>query len=230
MIQGRHIIEKESSMAEITSTAPTGEQFPLPMPQDEAGEILRLQTLVADHRALHAAELVRDALRNIGKIVAASKIALLGASYREDVGDTRYSGSEIVVRKLTEMGGEVVIHDPYVKRWWELKKQDTYPVTSLSRARFFRNQDKLKDSKVENDLGATLKGVDAVVLAVRHEAYLSLDPDEIVKMTGRPVAIIDCFGILDDARIKRYFELNCEVKGLGRGHVKRIKDQVHANK
>ena len=40
------------------------------------------------------------------------------------------------------------------------------------------------------------------------------------------MAIIDCFGILDDAKIKRYFELGCEVKGLGRGHVKRIKDQV----
>ena len=37
---------------------------------------------------------------------------------------------------------------------------------------------------------------------------------------------IDCFGILDDAKIWRYFVLGCEVKGLGRGHVKRIKDSV----
>ena len=79
---------------------------------------------------------------------------------------------------------------------------------------------------MENDLGATLKGVDAVVLAVRHEAYMTLDPDEVIAMTGRPVAVIDCFGILDDEKIKRYFELGCEVKGLGRGHVKRIKDTV----
>jgi hypothetical protein len=43
---------------------------------------------------------------------------------------------------------------------------------------------------------------------------------------GRPVAVIDCFGILDDAKIRRFFELGCEVKGLGRGHVKRIKDEV----
>ena len=43
---------------------------------------------------------------------------------------------------------------------------------------------------------------------------------------GRPVAVIDCFGILDDAGIRRYFELGCEVKGLGRGHIKRIKDSV----
>ena len=55
---------------------------------------------------------------------------------------------------------------------------------------------------------------------------MDLDPDEVVKTAGGPIAVIDCFGIMDDARIKRYFELGCEVKGLGRGHVKRIKDQV----
>jgi hypothetical protein len=47
-------------------------------------------------------------------------------------------------------------------------------------------------------------------------------------MTGKPVAVIDCFGILTDSDIRRYFELGCEVKGLGRGNVKRIKDQVRS--
>jgi UDP-N-acetyl-D-glucosamine dehydrogenase len=74
--------------------------------------------------------------------------------------------------------------------------------------------------------GEALHEADAVVLTVRHEAYLSLNPDEIVRLTGRPVAIVDCFGMLDDARIRRYLELGCEVKGLGRGHIKRIKDEV----
>jgi len=193
---------------------------------DEIFKITPLAIDINDTRALHVAELVRDALRNMGKIVAASKIAVLGVSYREDVGDTRYSGSEIVVRKLAEMGGEVVCHDPYVKRWWELEKQDTYPAPGLSWARFFRNQERLRDTEVLKDLGKALAGADAVVLAVRHEAYLHLDPDEVVAMTGRPAAIIDCFGILDDAAIRRYFELGCEVKGLGRGHVKRLKDSV----
>ena len=40
------------------------------------------------------------------------------------------------------------------------------------------------------------------------------------------MAVVDCFGILDDARIRRYFELGCEVKGLGRGHIQRIKKEV----
>jgi len=195
---------------------------------DDIFKITPLAIDINDTRSLHVAELVRDALRNMGKIVAASKIALLGASYREDVGDTRYSGSEIVVRKLTEMGGEMVVHDPYVKRWWEIEKQDTYPAPGHSWARFFRNQEKLTEMEVKSDLGAVLKGVDAVIFAVRHQAYLHLSPDEIIASTGRPVAVIDCFGILDDMQIRRYFELGCEVKGLGRGHVKRIKDQVRS--
>ena len=195
--------------------------------EDDIFKITPIAIDINDTRALHAAELVRDALRNMGKIIAASKIAVLGASYREDVGDTRYSGSEVMVRKLTEMGAEISIHDPYVKHWWELEKQDTYPATGHSWARFFRNQEKLADIKIQKDLGVTLKGVDAVVLAVRHQAYLKLEPEKIVKMTGRPVAIIDCFGILDDEKIKRFFKLGCEVKGLGRGHVKRIKDSVN---
>jgi len=198
--------------------------------EDDIFKITPTAIDINDTRALHVAELTRDALRNMGKVVAAAQIALLGAAYREDVGDTRYSGSELVVRKLTEMGGSLRVHDPYVSHWWELEEQDTYPSPGYSWARFFRNQEGLKNLRVQPDLAAALKGADAVILAVRHAPYLSLQPDDVVKLTGGPSAIIDCFGILDDAKIRRYFELGCEVKGLGRGHVKRIKDEVTAGR
>ena len=185
---------------------------------------------INDTRALHAAQLVRDALRNMGRIVAASQLTLLGVSYREDVGDTRYSGSEIIIRKLTEMGAEVKAHDPYVQHWWELEKQDTYPTTATSWSRFFRNQEQLSKFRMTPDLEGALKGSDAVIFAVRHEPYLQLEPDEVVSMAGSPLAVVDCFGILDDAKIERYFELGCEVKGLGRGHINRIKDKVRKSK
>ncbi|MEM5787559.1 MAG: UDP binding domain-containing protein, partial [Syntrophobacteraceae bacterium] len=100
---------------------------------------------INDTRALHVARLVRDALRNMGKIVAACKVAVLGASYREDVGDTRYSGSELLVRKMAEMGAEISVHDPYVKHWWEFERQEDYPAPGHSWSRFFRNQDKLNE-------------------------------------------------------------------------------------
>ncbi|WP_373501335.1 nucleotide sugar dehydrogenase [Desulfococcus sp.] len=194
--------------------------------EDDLFKMTPMAIDINDTRALRAARMTRDALRNMGKIVPSAKIAVLGISYREDVGDTRYSGSEIIVRKLTEMGGSVVAHDPYVKHWWEIEKQDTYPAPGQSWARFFRNQESLADWEVHQDLAAALAGADAVVLAVRHKAYLSLKPEEVLSMTGRPIAVIDCFAVLNDEDIQTYFELGCEVKGLGRGHIQRIKDRV----
>ncbi len=185
---------------------------------------------INDTRALHAAQLARDALRNMGLIVAASQITILGASYREDVGDTRYSGSEIIVRKLTEMGADIKAHDPYIQHWWELEKQDTYPAAGESWSRFFRNQEHLGEFRMTPELGEAMKGSDAVILAVRHQSYLELEPEEVVEMAGRPLAVVDCFGILDDRKIEQYFELGCEVKGLGRGHINRIKDKVRKRK
>ena len=194
--------------------------------EDDIFKITPLAIDINDTRSLHVAQLTRDALRNMGRPIASAEIVVLGASYREDVGDTRYSGSELIVRRLTEMGAEIRVHDPYVAHWWEFEKQDEYPASSHSLKRFFRGQERLKDLHIEQDIEKAFKGADAIIFAVRHQPYLNLNPDEVVAHTGGPIAVIDCFGILDDAKIRRYFELGCEVKGLGRGHVKRIKDQV----
>ena len=194
--------------------------------EDDIFRITPLAIDINDTRALHAPQMVRDALRNMSKPLAAAEILLLGAAYREDVGDTRYSGSEVMVRKLTEMGAEVRVHDPYVEHWWEFEAQDAYPHPAYSQSRFFHRQESLKDLRIEKDMWPAMKGADAIVLAVRHEAYLKLDPDKVFKSVGRPFAIIDCFCILDDDRIRRYLELGCEVKGMGRGHIKRIKDSL----
>ncbi len=181
---------------------------------------------INDTRGLHVAELTRDALRNMGRYIAGAEVLICGASYRQDVGDTRYSGSEMVVRKLTEMGAEMRVHDPYVDHWYELEQQDSYPSPGSSWSRFFRNQDHLTNTTVQKDLAKALQGAEAVILAVPHEPYLKLEPDQVVKWAGAPLAVIDCFGILPDDKIRRYFELGCEVKALGRGHIQRIKKEV----
>ncbi len=181
---------------------------------------------INDTRALHVAELTRDALRNMGRYIAGSKVLLCGASYRQDVGDTRYSGSELVVRKLTEMSAEIRIHDPYVEHWYELEEQDTYPSPGSSWKRFFRNQDGLKHIVVEKDLQESIKGAEAIILAVPHKQYLNLNPADMVKWAGGSIAVVDAFGILTDDQIRRYFELGCEVKALGRGHLSRLKREV----
>jgi nucleotide sugar dehydrogenase len=194
--------------------------------EDDIFKITTMAIDINDTRGLHVATLTRDALRNMGRQIAGATVLLCGASYRQDVADTRYSGSEVVVRRLTEMGAEMRVHDPYLEHWYELEKQDSYPAPGHSLARFFRNQDDLDRTHVQHDLAASLKGAQAIILAVPHAPYLQLDPEKIVEWAGAPLAVIDCFGILDDDKIRRYFELGCEVKALGRGHIQRIKEEV----
>ncbi len=192
-------------------------------------DIFKMTTMaidINDTRGLRAAALTRDALRNMGRQIAGATVLLCGASYRQDVGDTRYSGSELIVRKLTELGADMRVHDPYLEHWYELESQDTYPSEGHSLARFFRNQDGLVNLRLKTDLAEAIAGAQAVILAVPHAPYKNLDPDQIVKWAGKQLAVIDCFGILNDNQIRRYFELGCEVKGLGRGHIQRIKEQV----
>ena len=75
-----------------------------------------------------------------------------------------------------------------------------------------------------------MKDVEALILAVPHAPYLALEPEDVVAWAGKPIAVVDCFGMLSDAKIRRYFELGCEVKGLGRGHIQRIKEEVRARR
>ena len=196
---------------------------------EDGDQVFKMSTTaidINDTRALHVAELARDALGDMGRSLAGAEILVCGASYRQDVGDTRYSGSEIIVRKLTEMGAFLRAHDPYVEHWYEFEKQDTYPAPGHSWARFFRNQDHLTELRVQKDLAAATKGAAAVIFAVPHTPYLELAPDDVVAWAGGPLAVVDCFGILSDKKIGRYLELGCEVKGLGRGHIKRLREEL----
>ncbi len=194
--------------------------------EDDIFRVTPLAIDINDKRALHVPQMVRDALRNMGEPISAADVLVLGVSYREDVGDTRYSGSELIVRRLAEMGATLRAHDPHVSHWPEVQDQDTCCPPERSKASFFGRQAPLKDLRVEKDLWKSMAGVKAIVLAVRHAQYMDLDPEEVVRAVGGPCAIVDCFMVLDDAKIRRYLELGCEVKGLGRGHIKRIKESI----
>jgi hypothetical protein len=80
--------------------------------------------------------------------------------------------------------------------------------------------------RVQKDLPAALRNMDVMILAVPHEQYLVLSPEKIVEWAGKPIGVIDCFGMLTDEVIEQYISLGCEVKAMGRGHIERIKEKV----
>jgi UDP-N-acetyl-D-mannosaminuronic acid dehydrogenase len=63
---------------------------------------------------LHMADLVQKALASVGCDPSRSRILILGYTYLEDSDDTRNSPSETLVARLTYLGAQVFIHDPYV--------------------------------------------------------------------------------------------------------------------
>lgn len=78
------------------------------------------------------------------------KLLVLGVSYRQDVGDTRYSPTEIFVKEAKRRGAEVICEDPLVDYWNEM------------------------DMKVLDEI-PELNGYDAVIFTVQHKQYTSLD-------------------------------------------------------
>jgi nucleotide sugar dehydrogenase len=128
--------------------------------------------------------------RLVGGSLEGRRILLLGISYRQDVGDTRYSPSETFVRAAIDAGAEVVAHDPLVAHWDEL----------------------------EVDVPAELPGpdgFDAVVFAVPHDEYRAID---LATWLGdaRP-AIFDGFAVLSAAKRRLVAALGCPIASIGRG-------------
>lgn len=119
-----------------------------------------------------------------------ARILLLGVSYRSDVADTRSSPSEVFVRAARERGAEVVCHDPLVREWPEL------------------------GVPVHRDLPPPV-GFDAVVFAVNHVAYTTLDVRSWLN-GDRPV-VFDANAVLSEPQRLALAELGCPLGSIGRG-------------
>lgn len=123
-----------------------------------------------------------------GKIVL-----LLGVSYLNDVGDTRYTPVEGFYDQLEMEGCKITLHDPHVKYWEE------------------------KDIWVNQDLAALLKNsYDFIVITTGHKDYRN-NPALIEKIKQLPACwVYDTIGVLSNEEIKSLSEKHT-VKVIGRG-------------
>ncbi|MCD4829365.1 MAG: nucleotide sugar dehydrogenase [Candidatus Cloacimonetes bacterium] len=124
------------------------------------------------------------------------RVAVLGVSYIEDVGDTRHSPSATLVRLLKEEWAAVECHDQFVETWPEME-----------------------EVSVRQNLAEVIPGAEVIVFAVGHSDYRSLDPLEVLRMNGGKPLIIDCSNFLSDATIRSYLQAGSKVKGVGKGHI-----------
>ena len=70
-----------------------------------------------DNMPLHMADLLVDALFEVGYPIRGAKVAVLGYAYLENTDDVRNSPSERLINRLQKLGAHVVVHDPYVAEY-----------------------------------------------------------------------------------------------------------------
>jgi UDP-N-acetyl-D-mannosaminuronate dehydrogenase len=61
---------------------------------------------------------------------------------------------------------------------------------------------------------------DAVVLAVRHQAYLTLDPRRLARRSG--MVVLDTQDIVSDAKAEELRAAGVRTIGVGKGHWRRL--------
>ena len=122
--------------------------------------------------------------------MSGKEILLCGVAYRSEVGDTRHSPSETLVRMLERMGATVTSYDPFVTRWKELERH--LPET-LPEPRNF----------------------DAVVFAVPHKQFKELDLSTWLS-EERPI-ILDTANIFNGIDRSRWENEGIKVHSIGRG-------------
>jgi nucleotide sugar dehydrogenase len=138
-----------------------------------------------------------DLLKKGKPDLAGKKIAILGASYRKDVDDTRNSPTIALYDDIMGAGGIPCVHDPYA-------------TTVVGR----------EDIVVTPDLEEVLKRASAVVMVVNHRIYQELSAGFLMKLICPGSCIVDAFDILTDDKIIRLKRNGHVVHGVGKGHIR----------
>jgi UDP-N-acetyl-D-glucosamine dehydrogenase len=123
-------------------------------------EFLRLARGINDGMPQFTVDLLTESLNDIDLPIKDTRIALLGLSYKANVGDARESPAYVIRTILQEAEADLAVYDPFIK----------------------------KDSNFET-LKGTLKGATAIVIATGHDEFREQLTPKFLKEMGIRVVI-----------------------------------------
>lgn len=118
------------------------------------------------------------------------KLLVMGITYKPDIGDTRFSPSEIFFRQAILLGAEVDCYDPMIEYWDEL----------------------------QIDLDSNLpkaSDYDAVIFAVAHKEFANIAIEKW--LVGNKTLIFDANNVLTENQVREIKKYKLNYQSVGRG-------------
>jgi UDPglucose 6-dehydrogenase len=139
---------------------------------------------------------VSNMVSSMFNTVAGKRVALFGAAFKADTGDTRESPALAVCRGLLEERADIVLSDPH----------------ALANARADLGQ-LAHQVTFEPDPYAAAQGAHAIAILTEWKQYAALDFERVFAAMAKPAFIFDGRNLLDHQRL---FELGFNVYPIGR--------------
>ncbi len=136
-------------------------------------------------------------MKGMNNEIVHKKIAILGASYLNDIDDTRNSPTAILYDDIVNAGGIPVVHDPIAK-------------IMVQRP----------DIIINNDIDSVINNSSALIFVMNHKEYFAYTVEFFMQKIRSDACIIDAFNILNDEKIKKMKAKKFVVLGVGKGHIK----------
>jgi len=125
---------------------------------------------VNDSMGFYVAKNLVKKISAAGKNISKSKVLVMGATFKEDVSDTRNSKVADIVKELKSYGLTVDVVDPHADSD-DLKHEYGFGLSKMG------------------------KGYDGVIVAVNHKEYLKLDEAYFKKLLSNKGVLVDVKGI-----------------------------------
>lgn len=139
---------------------------------------------------------VRNMVSSMFNTVAGKRIALFGAAFKADTGDTRESPALAVCRGLLEERADIVLCDPHA-----LPNAKADLGAAASKITF------------EEDPYAAAKGAHAIAILTEWAQFAKLDYEQIFATMAKPAFIFDGRNIMDHRRL---YNLGFNVYAIGK--------------
>jgi len=126
-------------------------------------ELVRLARRINEYMPSHVVDIIEKALAEVGAGLGGARVAVLGASYKGGVEDTRESPSRYIVKGLQDRGASVVVFDPYTSESFGAER-----ASSLEEA---------------------VMGADVVVIVTDHPEFRGLDLGRLGGLVRRRIIV-----------------------------------------